>query len=229
MPEYTFDLSNPVTVGEMIVFKLEQGGKKDLSALSRFYGSGVYVLYYDGPFDAYEAIKGTDCPIYVGSASAKDKIADTPRRQGTALYEGLIHHRQRSLDHAKTTLDIKHFQCRYLVVQTGLELAAEQFHLRRYHPVWNKEQKVCPGFGKHGDEPILAPHREALPSPVGPRDRGGIFFIRGVLGRRSRFPARNYREDGQGSDPTTFRDLTRAQPEKWRNLFNAAWVARETS
>lgn len=230
IPEYTFDLSNPVTVGEMIVFKLEQGSKKDLSALPRFYGSGVYVLYYDGPFDAYEAIEGTDCPIYVGSASPKDKIADAPRKQGTALYERLIHHLQRSLAHARTTLDIKHFQYRYLVVQTGLELAAEQFLMRRYHPVWNKEQKVCPGFGKHGDQPdATAAAGGAAVAGRAERSRWDILhpgrpWAARQISRRG-VTAKMVKEAIQQH----FAALLRAEPKKWRNIFNAAWVARQTS
>ncbi len=93
--------------------------------------------------------------LYVQSTSdrqvPKIRPLDTPRKQKTGLFDRLMHHLNRSIMTARTTLNAADFSCKYLLVQTGLELAAEQFLIRQYHPVWNKEEKVCAGFGKHGD------------------------------------------------------------------------------
>ncbi|HEV3386147.1 MAG TPA: Eco29kI family restriction endonuclease, partial [Gemmata sp.] len=154
LPSFVFDLSNPNIAAATIVHRLEGQDPQSLPSLrgQRFFGSGVYALYYSGSFPAYGAISNTQCPIYVGSASPVDKTADTPRKQKTGLFDRLMHHLTRSIAMAKTTLDPAHFSCKYLLVQTGLELAAEQLLMRQYHPVWNKEEKVCAGFGKHGDK-----------------------------------------------------------------------------
>jgi len=107
LPSFVFDLSNPVIAAATIVHRLEQEEPIPLPSLrgQRFFGSGVYMLYYSGPFKAYEAISGTKCPIYVGSASPEDKTADTPRKQKTGLYDRLMHHLTKSISAAKTTLD----------------------------------------------------------------------------------------------------------------------------
>ncbi|MBY0229162.1 MAG: Eco29kI family restriction endonuclease [Gemmataceae bacterium] len=151
MPPFVFDLSNPEMVGEVIAAKLEQQPKTRLGDLPRFYGSGVYILYYSGPSPVYAAISGTEVPIYVGSKAPKSKGAASPREQGVALFDRITEHRARSIEKAASTLDAQDFHVRYLVVHSGNEKAAEDHLIRRYSPVWNDEAKVCSGLGKHGD------------------------------------------------------------------------------
>ena len=151
VPAHVFDLTNPETIGEVIVYKLEQQPKEQLSAIQPFYGSGVYILYYHDGIAAYEAITKTDCPIYVGSAGPATPNSASPKLQGTKLYDRMMEHLKKSLRQSRN-LTADEFFCRYLVVQSGLEKAAEDFLIRRYSPVWNKESKVCSGIGKHGDK-----------------------------------------------------------------------------
>ena len=59
-------------------------------------------------------------------------------------------------DHIRTigsadNLDLDDFQCRYLVVRSAWVETAEDLLIDWFRPVWNKETKVCQGFGKHGD------------------------------------------------------------------------------
>lgn len=143
-----FDLSNPNTAADMIVRKLKEKERIPLMSLEDqpFYGSGVYMIFYNGTYDAYEPISRKECPIYVGSASPSNKTAETPRKQKKSLYSRLLRH-IKSIKSAHN-LDLPDIDCKYLLVQTGLELAAEQCLIREYQPVWNK---ACKGFGKHGD------------------------------------------------------------------------------
>src|SRR5205823_4859781 len=50
-----------------------------------------------------------------------------------------------------TNLDVVNFECRYLVVSSGWQEAAESHLIGVYKPVWNWETKICFGIGKHGD------------------------------------------------------------------------------
>jgi Eco29kI restriction endonuclease len=45
------------------------------------------------------------------------------------------------------------------VVQTGWETAAEDYLIRLFRPIWNRETKIIQGFGKHGDAPTTRRNR----------------------------------------------------------------------
>ncbi|MGI8980776.1 MAG: Eco29kI family restriction endonuclease [Pirellulaceae bacterium] len=148
-PENRLDLTNPQVVGAIIGKYLEETRRVPLSQLNQFYGSGVYAIYYVGDAPVYGAISGTECPIYVGSAAPKSKKAETPREQGPSLFIRLSEH-TKTIGRA-SNLSLDDFAFRYLVTQSGWELAAEEYLKHEFHSVWNKETRVCPGFGKHGD------------------------------------------------------------------------------
>lgn len=222
IPTYVFDLSNPVIIGGMAVHELGEQPRHSLASLPRFYGSGVYVLYYSGLDTTYEAISGTECPIYAGSASPKNKIAESPKKQYEALYKRLTHHLNKSIRFAKTTLNDADFSCRYLVVQTGLELAAEQFLLRRFHPVWNK---ICPGFGKHGDKSdrqtelsnwdLIHPGR---PFAKGQSSKKKQKNVEAQTAETVRLSIKNH-----------FVTLLHEHPAIWGKRFNQDWVKKQAS
>lgn len=224
MPPYVFDLTNPQIVGEVIVYKLEQQPRVDLLELARFYGSGVYALYYRGSFSAYEAITDTEVPIYVGMKGPKVKNADTPRKQGIALYERITEHLNRSIAKADSTLNVADFQCRYLVVQSGWEAAAEEFLIRRYLPVWNNQASVCSGLGKHGDQPKVKKAGE----PAGREEKSDWDILH--PGR----PWAQQQVSRSGATSTViarrieehFVRLLRSEQPKWSRLFNPSWVAK---
>ena len=119
---------------------------------SKFYGSGVYALYYAGSeIEPYLPIAGTETPIYVGKAIPDDPSAETAFHQGTAIWKRLKEHRRSIVSGGLNPAD---FRCRHVVIQSGMESAVEDFMIRLFKPIWNKEIKVCFGIGKHGDAAI---------------------------------------------------------------------------
>ena len=149
-PDFVFDPSNPEIVGRLIGRTLEEQPRHPLDGLPKFYGSGVYAIYYAGSFPAYRPIKERQTPIYVGKADPPTPDAKAAVDQGPKLCARLAEH-AKSIRAAKTTLDIGDFNCRYLVVQSGWQRSAEDYLIHQFQPVWN--QPLCYGFGKHGDDP----------------------------------------------------------------------------
>ncbi len=136
-------------MGPMIGLALLAQPRVPLGKVGRFYGSGVYAIYYRGDFDAYNPLKGAEHPIYVGKADPKDPKADSPILQGTKLADRLGEH-ARNIGRA-SNLNLEDFECRHLVVVSGWQGSAETFLIRLYEPVWNSETGICYGLGKHGD------------------------------------------------------------------------------
>ncbi len=151
-PNFIFDPGDPSVVGRFIALAMIAQPRTSLSDLANFYGSGVYALYYCGAAASYVPISKTETPIYVGKANPKTETAKTPRDQGTRLFRRLNDHR-RNIEKASSTLDIRDFECRVLVVQSGWQSAAEDYLISLFSPVWNNEADVCFGLGKHGDAP----------------------------------------------------------------------------
>jgi hypothetical protein len=149
-PAAFFDPTSPSVLGRMVGIALIAGARRPLSRLEAFYGSGVYALYYVGPFEAYASLSRSEHPIYVGKAGPKDPQAKSPQAQGDRLFNRLKDH-ARSIRYARTTLDIEHFEYRALVVQSGWETAAENYLINLFRPVWNNEVSLVLGIGKHGD------------------------------------------------------------------------------
>lgn len=151
LPPLMYNPADPATFAESIGNKLLLQDPFPLARLGEraFYGSGIYALFYHGSFDAYVPIRRTGTPIYAGKADPAEKDARTPQEQGTRLWARLREHAD-SIKEARN-LDINDFDCRYLVVGSGWQVAAEAHLIALFKPVWNKEMKVCQGLGKHGD------------------------------------------------------------------------------
>ena len=49
-----------------------------------------------------------------------------------------------------------------LVVQSGWETAAEDYLIRLFRPIWNKETKILYGLGKHGDSAETRTNKRSL-------------------------------------------------------------------
>jgi hypothetical protein len=126
--------------------------RKPLANLERFYGSGVYAIYYNGNFPAYAGITKREHPIYVGKADPAYPGAKTAMEQGDRLANRLNDHRK-NIAKAETTLRLKDFDYRAIVVQTGWQTAAEDYLIHLFKPIWNSEVGISYGFGKHGDDP----------------------------------------------------------------------------
>lgn len=115
-----------------------------------FYGAGVYAIYYHGRKEkAYRPLSGTETPIYVGKANPKNPQAETVEEQGQALFLRLKEHVQNM---QRTDLALGDFRFRAVPIQTGMQAAVEDFMIRLFRPIWNKEIKICYGIGKHGDD-----------------------------------------------------------------------------
>ena len=148
-PEHVFDPSDPKKIGELIAKTLLIQPFHGFAGLEKFYGSGVYALYYNGDFEAYRPISGKRHPIYIGKADPAVHDAVTVEEQGVKLHGRLLDHR-RTLEKAEN-LSIEDFSVQYLVVKSAWQKPAEDYLIDLFKPVWNKEMKVCFGFGKHGD------------------------------------------------------------------------------
>lgn len=149
-PASIFDPSDPRIIGRFVALALVAQPRIPLGDIGRFYGSGVYAIYYRGPFSPYAPISGSETPVYVGQAAPELAGARTPREQGAKLAGRLNEHRK-NITKAITTIDIADFDCRTLVVQSGWETPAEDFLIDLFKPIWNKETGPVYGIGKHGD------------------------------------------------------------------------------
>ncbi len=149
-PHFIFDPGNPAVVGRFIALAMIAQQRFPLTEVARFYGSGVYAIYYTGDFPAYAPIRNTESPIYVGKADPEKANAKHPIEQGEKLSGRLTEH-LKNIRKVKDTLRVEDFQYRSLVVQSGWQNAAENYLIRLFNPIWNNETKICYGLGKHGD------------------------------------------------------------------------------
>jgi hypothetical protein len=149
-PSAIFDPTNPKIIGRFISLALVAQPRDKLAAVERFYGSGVYAIYYRGDFPPYKPIAKTETPIYVGKAGPALMNARTPIAQGERLARRLADHRK-NISKAVTTISIDDFECRFLLVQSGYETAAEDYLIYLFKPIWNNETGILYGLGKHGD------------------------------------------------------------------------------
>jgi hypothetical protein len=139
------------SIAKFFAFSFTNQEKRALNKLidSPFYGSGVYAIYYHGKAEkAYKPLSCTETPIYVGKADPKNPQAETVEEQGQALYSRLKEH---SKSMTKANLSLSDFYFRAAPIQTGMQAAVEDFMIRLFRPLWNKEVKICFGIGKHGD------------------------------------------------------------------------------
>lgn len=150
-PAAFFDPADPRLFGTFAAVALIGQDLRPLGAIAseKFYGSGIYAIYYQGDFTLYQPISGTETPIYVGKADPATGAAKTPKDQGMTLAGRLDEHRK-NVDRAKN-LNLDDFSCRHLVVASGWQAAAENALISLFRPIWNKETKILLGFGKHGD------------------------------------------------------------------------------
>ena len=139
------------SIAKFFAFSFVNQEKRKLAELigNPFYGSGVYAIYYHGKsHGVYNPLSGTETPIYVGKADPAKTYAETVEDQGQALYSRLKEHAKNI---GKTDLDLGDFRYRAAAIQSGMQAAVEDFMIRLFQPIWNKEIKICFGLGKHGD------------------------------------------------------------------------------
>lgn len=151
-PGFVFDPANPNVVGRIVGIAMIAQPRKPLMNVERFYGSGVYAIYYNGDFPAYAAISRREHPIYVGKADPAKPESKTAFDQGVRLSNRLRDH-SKNIAKASGSLRLDDFQYRALVVQTGWQSSAEDYLIHLFKPIWNSEVGISYGFGKHGDDP----------------------------------------------------------------------------
>jgi len=123
-----------------------------MADLTSFEGAGIYAIYYQGDFPAYEVIAQKNqgqnfiAPIYVGKAAPKGarKGGDLEASPGKVLINRLTQHK-RSIEEA-SNLDIADFHCRYLIVDDIWIPLGESLIIAKFDPLWNK---LIDGFGNH--------------------------------------------------------------------------------
>lgn len=160
LPELVYNPTDPDTFAEAIGNKLMVQDEHPMTGLEamRFYGSGLYALYYKGHFDVYKPISGAATPIYVGKADPP-KGAKSPREQGDKLWSRIREHAGSIVEvenyctnkRIKDNLKLCDFSFRYLVTASGWQIAAESHLISLFRPIWNKETNLVRGIGKHGD------------------------------------------------------------------------------
>jgi hypothetical protein len=197
-PQYVFDPSHPQVIGELIARTLLLQKPQPLNSIGRFYGSGVYAIYYRGDFPAYAPISASDNPIYVGKADPATLRAETVQEQGYGLSARFKDHRKSLM--AATNLEVNDFDCRYLVVKSAWQETAENNLIELFKPIWNNETKICYGFGKHGDAAktrsnrrspwdTLHPGRKwALTSDNVPNEKSVQQILSEIAGHFSKYP-----------------------------------------
>ncbi|WPL18356.1 Eco29kI restriction endonuclease [Thiorhodovibrio winogradskyi] len=139
-------------LGESVGQALLRRPPTAMADLTSFSGAGVYAIYYQGEFPAYEAIasmnrqRGCLVPIYVGKAVPKGarKGGDLEANPGKALFNRLTQHR-RSIEEA-TNLNLADFHCRFLVVDDIWIPLGESLLIAKFNPLWNL---LIDGFGNH--------------------------------------------------------------------------------
>lgn len=160
-PKASFDPSDPKVVGRMVALALLAQVRVPLNTIEPTYGSGVYAIYYEGDHPLYQAISGTETPIYVGKADPASGDASTVREQGPRLTGRLLEHAG-TIAAAANYIEIvapvgihpirlEDFTCRRLVCATNAQLVAEKHLIGMFWPLWNSETKACWGMSKHGD------------------------------------------------------------------------------
>ncbi|WP_370936131.1 Eco29kI family restriction endonuclease [Amycolatopsis sp. cg13] len=148
-PTKLFNPLEPDTTARIVALMAASQPRHPLATLRSFYGAGVYALYYNGPFAPYAELSKKEHPVYVGKADPDNRSSNDPVEHGRKIFDRLREHRA-SIE-SSSTLDINDFDCRFLIVQSGFQQAAEAQLIEFFKPVWNKETKICYGIGKHGD------------------------------------------------------------------------------
>lgn len=142
-----------LNLGKSVAEALLQQPKALLGELKPFLGAGIYVIYYNGDYEAYQQLTriGTEyeieIPIYVGKADlegGRKGLINSSIQSSSKLYKRLAEHAQ-SIRQAQN-LNIDDFTCRYLVVDEIWISLGEALLIAKFAPLWNQ---LLEGFGNH--------------------------------------------------------------------------------
>jgi hypothetical protein len=155
----TAEVYNPldkVNLGKSVADALLAQPVYPLGEIPPFEGAGIYVIYYKGPFPAYQPIAKANAeearwPIYIGKAipsGGRKGASLMASARGKALYNRLADHRDsiRDAENGSGTLAIADFQARYLTVDDIWIPLGESLLIAKFRPLWNQ---TLDGFGNH--------------------------------------------------------------------------------
>ena len=138
---------------ERAVTFLETTNFHYLPLSSRFFGTGVYALYYNGENEVYSVLKemkrgGQRVPIYVGKSvpagwrQGRNQIGSDP-----GIFRRLKQHTGSIM--VGDGLELESFECRFVILKNGMSnliSSLESELIYRFQPVWNS---CIDGFGNH--------------------------------------------------------------------------------
>ena len=128
-----------------MVLRFEQQPLHPLGGEVNIEGPGVYCLLYQGDYELYRPISGSDNPIYAGKAVPPgSRRGDDGDTQVPVLRRRIREH-ARSID-AANNLNLSDFSYRALAVVPAWINIAERSIIQHYGPVWNR---CLDGFGDH--------------------------------------------------------------------------------
>ena len=121
----------------------------------RFYGTGVYAIYYTGKSDYYKEMYEANRlefrqPIYVGKAVPRGWRQARETKVGSITFElfGRLSEHGRSVNQANN-LEQGDFSCRFMILADSANYligTVEAALIRYYKPIWNTK---IDGFGNH--------------------------------------------------------------------------------
>lgn len=153
----TYNPLEKVNLGISVAEALLAQGEQSLAELQPFTGAGIYALYYQGSFVAYNKLatinktQGAKVPIYVGKAIPEGgRKGLSPMLDTSSVSKSTKSLFKRLTEHAEsiraTVLSIQDFSCRYLVVDDIWIPLGESLMIARFSPLWNL---LVDGFGNH--------------------------------------------------------------------------------
>jgi hypothetical protein len=129
---------------------------QDIPLPTRFFGCGVYALYYIGVHPLYERLSAInrlsyDVPIYVGKAVPhgwrRGRVSDSTLNQTSELHSRIMEHTQNVF--LGDGLSVNEFACRFVIFEEGgsaMISTVEAALIKLFRPLWNT---VVDGFGNH--------------------------------------------------------------------------------
>ncbi len=162
MANETYNPLDKLRLGESVAKALLARPVSVLPPSETFVGTGIYALYYTGPFTPYRKIKEKnsgdrwDAPIYVGKAvppGARKGGYGLGESPGEVLYRRLREHSE-SIEQVEN-LSLLDFRCRYLIVDDIWIPLGESLLISKFSPQWNQ---TLDGFGNH--DPGAGPYNQ---------------------------------------------------------------------
>jgi hypothetical protein len=139
-------------LGKSVAEALLDSDHHSLDTVTKFFGAGIYAIYYTGDFEPYGQISEENAeemrwPIYVGKAvpsGARRGIDMSAADDEDVLWSRIREHRNsvRLADN----LNINDFRVRYLIVEDIWIPLGESLMISTFKPLWNVKLE---GFGNH--------------------------------------------------------------------------------